>query len=627
VIQERRRSRTLGLLAVAVVACLVGLLAHATGTRSLELETVDLRFDLRGAEHDPPEVAVVGIDAKTLSAAGTFPFSRTWHARVIDRLDGAGARAVAYDVEFVEQSDDLDADNALVTAVANSRATVLAATETDDDGEPNVFGGGGVVESIGARAGSVQFPADDDGVIRRMPAQAEGLGSFAIKAAELATTRSPHPAGQPRPRLEPPPGESMWIDFTGPPGSVRSASFVDVLRGRFPKNFFRGRIVVVGATAPSLKDTFFTATSGEEVMSGAELNAHAIVTALRGYELREPSSLVDGLIVVLLGALAPLTALLGGPRRALFVAPVAVPLLMVGAYVAFDQGWILPVVSPLIAWLLGIVGVVIIGAVTNAIERQRVHDVFSRFVGQQVVDEVLSCADGARLRAVQVYGTILFCDLRGFTTYSERHPAPVVLEALNHYLTLMSEAILDAGGTLTAYLGDGIMALFGAPITYEDHADRALAAADEMLRRLPAFNAWLRENGHEGPFDMGIGLCTGPVMSGNVGSERRLEYTAIGDTVNTASRLEGLTKGTPHQLFLSDATRRALLRPPPRELQEIGELEVRGRGERVLVWTFAGVPGSEPVVVRVAGDGERPGEGEPRDQQAAGVADPGLPPA
>jgi adenylate cyclase len=160
-----------------------------------------------------------------------------------------------------------------------------------------------------------------------------------------------------------------------------------------------------------------------------------------------------------------------------------------------------------------------------------------------------------------------------------------VIAALNRYLTAMSEAILDHGGTLVAYMGDGIMAVFGAPLKQEDHADRALAAARDMLSRLQGFNEALREDGlHEG-FKMGIGLNSGPVMSGNVGSERRLEYTALGDTTNTAARLEGMTKGTPHQLFLADSTRDALLQRPD-DLIEVGEFEVRGRKATIKLWSL-----------------------------------------
>jgi adenylate cyclase len=135
-------------------------------------------------------------------------------------------------------------------------------------------------------------------------------------------------------------------------------------------------------------------------------------------------------------------------------------------------------------------------------------------------------------------------------------------------------------------MGDGIMAVFGAPLQLDDHADRALAAARAMLARLEGFNGWLREQGLHQGFKMGIGLNTGPVMSGNVGSERRLEYTALGDTTNTAARLEGMTKGTPHQLYVADSTR-AALRTPVDDLVEVGEFEVRGRKAKIKLWSFA----------------------------------------
>jgi adenylate cyclase len=149
----------------------------------------------------------------------------------------------------------------------------------------------------------------------------------------------------------------------------------------------------------------------------------------------------------------------------------------------------------------------------------------------------------------------------------------------------MSDAILDHDGTLVAYMGDGIMAVFGAPIASEDHADKALGAAREMLDRLERFNDWLRSEGLGDGFKMGIGLNTGDVMSGNVGSARRLEYTTIGDTTNSAARLEGMTKGTPYQLFVADSTRSRLATPPD-DLESLDELEVRGRKGAMKVWAL-----------------------------------------
>src|SRR5260370_30322915 len=143
----------------------------------------------------------------------------------------------------------------------------------------------------------------------------------------------------------------------------------------------------------------------------------------------------------------------------------------------------------------------------------------SRFVAAGVVDEVLASTDeNLRLGGVERDCTVLFSDLRGFTTFSESQPAARVIEVVNYYLNEMSEAILAAGGTLIAYMGDGIMAIFGAPLEQDDHADRAIVAAREMIGpRLQRFNAWLAEEGYDHRFEMGVGLNSGPVMAGNVG--------------------------------------------------------------------------------------------------------------
>ena len=225
------------------------------------------------------------------------------------------------------------------------------------------------------------------------------------------------------------------------------------------------------------------------------------------------------------------------------------------------------------------------------LERARVHDVFSRFVPEEVVDNVLERTDDdLRLGGVRTVGTVMFTDIRGFTAFAEDRPPELVIEALNHYFDEMSDAILEHGGTLVAYRGDGFLAVFGAPIEVEDHADRALSAARDMVDvRLPRFNEWLCTNGLGEKVRMGVGLNSGPFMSGNVGSLRRLEYTVTGDTVNTASRIEGLTKTLGGPILLSESMRTALLRPPA-DLQPVGEVDVRGRQSAVVLWTIGGAP-------------------------------------
>jgi adenylate cyclase len=221
------------------------------------------------------------------------------------------------------------------------------------------------------------------------------------------------------------------------------------------------------------------------------------------------------------------------------------------------------------------------------LERERVRDVFSRFVPEHVVDEVLRRTDDdLRLGGVTLDGTVMFSDLRDFTRFAESLPADTVIEVLNRYVDAMSDAILDNGGTLVAYMGDGIMAAFGAPIEMAGHANCALDAAREMLHsRLPGFNGWLKANGLGDGFRMGIGLSSGPITSGTVGSKRRLEYTTVGDTTNTASRLEAMTKNTPYSILIADSTRRSL-RQPAEDLVFVDELEVRGKRSRVRLWTL-----------------------------------------
>ncbi len=224
------------------------------------------------------------------------------------------------------------------------------------------------------------------------------------------------------------------------------------------------------------------------------------------------------------------------------------------------------------------------------LEQSRLRDTFARFLPESMVDQVVVSGDtDIRLGGVRLIGTALFTDLRGFTTFAEKSSPDDVIEVLNRYLGEMSDAVLDNGGTLVAYMGDGLMAVFGAPVESDDHADRALEAAREMLReRLPRFNEWLCSTGERKRFAMGVGVCSGPMMSGNVGSERRLEYAAIGDTVNTASRLESLTKEFPHQLLIADSTRR-LLTEDCEGLLFVDEVTLRGKTRPTQLFTLSGI--------------------------------------
>jgi adenylate cyclase len=551
------------------------LLAYGTNVfRQLEVDSLRARFEIRGEQEPPRDIVIVDIDTQTLTdLRESWPLRRGHHADVIDRLDEDGARVIAYDIQFTEPTEEAE-DNALIEAVARAKTVVLAATEVDDDGATNVFGG---FVPPGARVGNALLEPDTGGVLRRLRYEVDGLETFGVVTAEVATGRQVDAK-----RFD---GPEVWIDYTGPPGTIPSVSFLRVLRDDVKPGFFKDKVVVVGTSVPSLQDLHPTPTG--ENMPGAEVQANAISTVLRDLPLRSVPREITLALVILFGLGIPLAGLLLSLRGTLVIAILAGAGWVVATQAAFERGRVLTFVYPLAALVLSSVGATGAHYLLAAFERERVRGVFSRFVPDTVVEQVLARTDGdLRLGGEELYGTAMFTDLRGFTSFAESLPARTVIDILNVYLSEMSDAILEHGGTLVAYMGDGIFAVFGAPIEQADHADRALAASREMLeKRLPRFNAFLRDQHGNDGFRMGIGLNSGPFLSGNVGSERRLEYTAIGDTTNTASRLEGMTKGTPFMCFVADTTREALVGEAD-DLVFVDEFEVRGRQAKVKLWAL-----------------------------------------
>jgi len=545
---------------------------------------VDTRLEIRGERTPPRDLIVVEIDDVTFQELDRrWPFPRRVHGQAVERIAADEPKVIAYDVQFTEFTSDED-EFALISAIdgAADGSVVLATTEVNPRGETKILGGDAILDAIAARPGNGVLIPDPGGVERRVPHTVDKLKTLAVAAAETAS-------GRPVPRNDfDVRDDTAWIDYHGPPGTIRSVSFSRVVQGRTPPGMFKDKLVVIGPSAPSLQDVHPTSTTGDdELMAGAEIQASALDTVRRGLPLQSAPRWLDIALIVLLGMVAPVGSLRLSPLRAIAIALGLAVAFLVAAQLAFNGGTILAVIYPLGALVLATVGALAVHYVTTAFERERVRDLFARFVPENVVDEVLARADeGLRIGGVQRDGTVMFTDLRGFTSFAETLPPDRVIQLLNQYLSGMSDAILNHGGTLVAYMGDGIMGVFGAPIEQDDHADRALAAAREMLsERLPAFNEWIRSEELGDGFRMGIGLNSGNVMSGNVGSERRLEYTAIGDTTNTASRIEGMTKGTPHQLFLADSTRSRLREPAP-DLIFVDEFEVRGRQAKVKLWSL-----------------------------------------
>ena len=579
------RKRTL-LIVVAIVAAGIGVVANATNLlRRSELQTIDARFSVRGKQKPLSDIVFVAIslaaeqELEEHHLESRSPLPRKYDAEVVNRLRRAGARAIAMDMEFTHETTP-EQDDALIEAIGQAHGKVIVGTsKVTRDGGTAIFGGEpALLREIGVKPSEVQLTLDTDGSVRRFAHEFNHLGSLPVVAAEAMTGHkiqsSTFNDG------------TLPIDYAGPPETFRSISYTKVLRGEFAANMFRGKLAIVGASSPILQDLHATPTSGG-TMPGPEIWANATSTLLQGVPLRDAPGWLNIVLIALLGSVVPLGSLQVRPRRALLSSIALAVVFTIAVQVSFNTGLIVGFVYPLLALALGTLGTLGVLYMSAAIERERVHDLFSRFVPADVVDQVVATAgEDLRLGGVQRDCTILFSDLRGFTSFSETQSPEHVIEVINYYLNEMTEAILAAGGTLISYMGDGIMAAFGAPLEQDDHADRALRAAREMLgTRLAHFNTWLSEQGHESGFAMGVGLNSGPVMAGNVGSEQRVEYTTIGDTTNTASRLEGMTKGSGHMLFVAETTRERM-KAQPENLLLVGELEVRGRVEPVPVWTI-----------------------------------------
>jgi adenylate cyclase len=583
---------------VALGSCGIAIAAYGTHLlRSLEGSTVDARFKIRGTEKPPSNIVIVAIDDRSTTKLDLqVPYPRNVQGRVLRRILAQHPQAVTWDVVFkqkssigqagtglglspasarkLEEADDLS----LLSAIQDAKGRVIIDTvDNDNHGNFTFFGtdSGPLLKELGATAGNGTFPFDPGQVIRRMDYSVGHLKTLAVATAQVTTGKRVDPKKF---------SGTTWIDFSGPARTYNSVSYVDALNGKTPPGVFRNKIVVIGTTSSLLQDIHPTST--DSAMPGPEIQANAINTVLEGLPLKSFPGWVTVIAIIVLGAAVPLISLRVGPVAATAVAFAIAALFLVGEQLAFNAGKVGTVVYPLGALILGSVGALAVQLLTEAFERLRVRDLFTRFVPEDVVDDVLASADGLRLGGIQRDGTVMFTDLRGFTSLAESLAPARVIDILNHYLSEMSDAILDHGGTLVAYMGDGIMAVFGAPLPQEDHADRALSAAREMLDvRLPKFNAWLREEGLSEGFKMGIGLNSGSVMSGHVGSERRVEYTAVGDTTNTASRIEAMTKGTPHQLLFADSTKDALSSQPD-DLVFATETEIRGRVEKIKLWTL-----------------------------------------
>lgn len=579
--QRRWRSRRLAVV-YAVAVALTGVCAMTGALDRTELRAFDLRVGLAGAEGAPTDVAIVAIDERTIDGLDLrYPYPRGMHARVIRALAAARPAAIAYDVTFTDpttrRQDELLA-RALGAAAGEVPVVIAAAKLYERTGEPSLFLPAWRLRRLGVEVGGSIASVDADGSLRRVEYELDGIPSFGIRAAELARGRK-----LPTPERDAP----AWIDYRGPPGSFATVSFLDVMRGNVAPETFRDKLVLVGATDPTIAAPL-PVPPRDELMAGVELQANIAATARAGYPLRDAAAWIELALVLALGLVAPLLAL-AVPARGrrgearppwlnYLIAAALWSLVVAGflvvAQLLFDGGVVISVVAPLLAACLTLLGTLAVdaGAVYRA--GRRLRNAFGSYVDPQVVRSAIVYADRqGRLEGRALEASVLFCDLRGWTVYVDRTSAPrVVVATMDRFLEKVGKAVAAHGGAIFSFEGDGAMVVFGGVEESLDHADRALAAARELRDEIP--------------WRLGVGIASGTVISGTVGSGSRLAFTVTGLSVNLAARLQAKTKDLERPILLSDRTFECLS-PASREGVEMiaDPVEVRGIRDPQRVWS------------------------------------------
>jgi len=388
----------------------------------------------------------------------------------------------------------------------------------------------------------------------------------------------------------------MLINYLGPEGIIPTYSAAGLMNGTLPAEALKDKIVIVGATAVGIYDLRVTPFSG--TFPGVEVQATIMDNLLRGNFIRTPPL---GLIIMLLILIA-LAVMLGVvlPRFSAAWAFI-ITLIIIEAYVGLNyllftrQGLQLELFYPLGLIVLIYLGVTMQRFLAEERERERIRKTFESYVAPTVVQEMLKHPEQLRLGGERRDITLLFTDIRGFTTMSENLDPEALVKLLHDFLNPMSNIIINQGGTIDKYMGDAIMALFGAPLMQTDHPRLACRAALEMVASLTALNQTWAEQGRP-PLKVGVGVNTGPVAVGNMGSDRLFDYTAIGDNVNLASRLEGLNKYYGTSILISDTTAKAV--ENGFILRDVDLVRVKGKAQGVRIYELLGEGEPDPELAR-----------------------------
>ncbi len=530
---------------------------------------IRLTDSLYGGNAAINDIVIAGIDDKSLQEIGRWPWDRAVFAEFIEK--NSNAHVIGIDVAFFEKSES---DTELALAAGNAGNVVLGVEYTRFDDKSGNLAGLDVLEPVegikqaAARLGYYNIPLDMDGVNRRISLKVEGgYPSFAEAVyAERFGREFEFENSQ------------MLINFAGPPGSFETVPFSEALKGAYD---FSGKIVLVGATSPDFHDEYLVPTSEGKAMPGIEIHANALQSMITRDFISEQSaiSVILWIFLISAGAAAAMcTMRIKAATAVLASAAIAYIFLAIAYFRA--NGTLLNMVYPPLAIAAAYVSSILIFYKTEKKEKRQAINAFKKYVSPEVVKEIMKDPSKLKLGGQKREMTILFSDIRKFTTISEKLTPEELVSLLNDYLTVMSDIIMEKKGVVDKYIGDAIMALWGVPLKDEEHAKNACETALMMRERLAEVQKQWAEKGIP-HFEIGIGINTGEAVAGNIGSHQRFDYTAIGDPVNLASRTEGLTKQYGVGVLITENTKKKV--KDEFATRRIDLVAVKGKKEPVWV--------------------------------------------
>ena len=346
----------------------------------------------------------------------------------------------------------------------------------------------------------------------------------------------------------------IFINYLGPTGTFPHYSVTDIIHGRLDKDIFKDKIVLLGATATGIFDLRVTPFS--PVFPGIEIHATVIDNILHQNFIRRPgwTAIIDIFAIIFLGLISvPVLSRVKAVTGLLFTLVLVVVYIFINRYVFIGYNLWLNLVYPVFTMLVVYVGITVYRYITEEREKKKIRGTFQYYLSGSVIEEMLKDPSKLKLGGEKKDLSVLFSDIRGFTTISEKLSPEDLVHLLNEYLTVMTDLVFKNGGLLDKYMGDAVMAVFGAPLDEPDHPMSSCRTALSMMEELRKLQKKWADEGQP-VLDIGIGINTGDMVVGNMGSKMRFDYTVMGDNVNLGSRLEGINKEYGTNIVISEYT-------------------------------------------------------------------------